>query len=379
MERERRRVAPSDRYTVQMVPSDHPYCRNVLPPDRPPLYCVLPDPPVPGAPAGQWWPPRALDADWLSGNVPDVLHVHFGFESYNPEQLQQVVDVLRAAGSALVVTVHDLHNPHFADRSRHLAQLDVLIPAADEVLTLTDQAAAEILARWDRVATVVPHPHIVPLDRIPAGAAHPVPPPSGPGFQAANREVVIGLHAKDLRANVDPFSALPGVAEAVRRLRDRGVAARVRVDVREAPQDMTALDRLRAECAAHGFDLWEHGRFGDDELYADLRSLDVTVLPYAFGTHSGWLEMCRDLGVPVAVPDLGCFAGQAASPAIETFTPGDAAALAVAILALLDRRDAIQPADPAARRAQREAVAAEHERLYARALAAARSPQPVDA
>jgi glycosyltransferase involved in cell wall biosynthesis len=165
----------------------------------------------------------------------------------------------------------------------------------------------------------------------------------------------------------------------VRRLRDRGVAARVRVDVREDPQDMRALERLRADCTAYGFDLWEHGRLADAELYEDLRSLDVTVLPYAFGTHSGWLEMCRDLGVPVAVPDLGCFAGQATSPAVEAFAPGDTAALADAILALLDRRDVIQPADPAARRAQREAVAAEHERLYARALAAARSPQPVGA
>ena len=77
-------MAPSERYTVQMVPSDHPYCRNVLPPDRPPLYTVLPDPPVPGAPAGQWWPPRALDADWLRDHAPDVLHVHFGFDSYAP-------------------------------------------------------------------------------------------------------------------------------------------------------------------------------------------------------------------------------------------------------------------------------------------------------
>jgi hypothetical protein len=362
-----------------MVPSDHPYCRNVLPPDRPPLYTVLPDPPVPGAPAGQWWPPRALDADWLRDHAPDVLHVHFGFDSYAPEQLEQVVDVLRAAGSALVLTVHDLHNPHFTDRSRHLAQLDVLIPAADEVLTLTDQAAAEIRARWDRAATVVPHPHIVPLDRIPTGPGPRRSLPGGPGAKAVDREVVIGVHAKDLRANVDPFSALPGVAEALRRLEDGGVAARVRVDVREDPQDVEALERLRAECADHGFDLWEHDRLGDAELYADLRSLDVTVLPYAFGTHSGWLEMCRDLGVPVAVPDLGCFAGQAPSPAIEVFTPHDADSLADAILALLKRRDGIRPADPAVRHDQRQAVAAEHERLYARALAAVRSPQPVNA
>jgi hypothetical protein len=377
-------VAPSERYTVQMVPSDHPYSRHVLPPDRPPRYAVLPDPPVPSAPAGQWWPPRALDADWLRGNMPDVLHVHFGFDSYAPEQLQQVVDVLRESGSALVITVHDLHNPHFTDRSRHLAQLEVLVPAADEILTLTHPAAAEILSRWDRVATVVPHPHIVPLDRIPAprpaGSGHPPSLSAGPGAKGGpDRPVVIGLHAKDLRANVDPFSALPGVAEAARRLEDRGVAARVRVDVREDPQDVETLERLRTACAAYGFELWEHPRLGDAELYADLRSLDVTVLPYAFGTHSGWLEMCRDLGVPVAVPDLGCFAGQATAPAVEAFAPGDADALADAVLALLDRRGAIHPADPSARRAQREAVAAEHERLYARALAAARTRETVGA
>lgn len=101
------------------------------------------------------------------------------------------------------------------------------------------------------------------------------------------------------------------------------------------------------------------------------------MLPYAFGTHSGWLEMCRDLGVPVAVPDLGCFADQATSPAIETFTPGCDEALADAILALLDRRGGIRPADPQARLAQRRAVAEEHERLYAQALAAARSRRAV--
>ena len=65
--------------------------------------------------------------------------------------------------------------------------------------------------------------------------------------------------------------------------------------------------------------------------------------------------------------------------ALMYIAPGDPAALADAVLALLDRRDGIRPADPAARRAQREAVAAEHERLYARALAVARSRQTVGA
>ncbi|MGM7667025.1 glycosyltransferase family 1 protein [Microbacterium sp. A93] len=370
-------MTPTEQFTVQMVPADHPYCRHVLAPDRPPRFQPLPDPPVPGAPAGQWWPPQAVDAEWLRTHRPDILHVHFGFESYSPAELQHAVDMLRESGSALVLTVHDLHNPHFRDDRQHLLQLDVLIPAAEVVLTLTDRAAAEILDRWGREATVVPHPHIVPLDQIPQPGARAVPGAGAAGATAPDRELVIGVHAKNLRANVDPFSVLPGAALAVRRLQDRGLRARVRVDVQERPLDPQALGRLRTACQEHGFELWEHGRLDDGELYADLQSLDVTVLPYAFGTHSGWLEMCRDLGVPVAVPDLGCFTDQATSPAIEAFTPGRDEALADAILALLERRESIRPADPRARRAQRQAVAEEHERLYAQALAAARSHRTV--
>lgn len=353
--------------TVQMVPADHPYCRHIMPQDGPQDLTLLPDPPVPGAGPGQWWPPRALDAAWLRDQQPDVLHVHFGFDSFTPDELRDAVRALEAAGTALVLTVHDLHNPHFTDRQRHLDQLDVLVPAALEIVTLTPGAAAEILQRWQRHATVLPHPHIVPLDRLPGDARRDSSP------LQAGQEVVIGLHAKDLRANVDPFAPLPGLAEAVRRLAARGVRATVRVDVRENPQDPAALPRLRAACTEHGFTLWEHGRLEDEALYADLLSLDVTVLPYAFGTHSGWLEMCRDLGVPLAVPTVGYFADQATSAGLATFTPGDDAALADAVLALLERRQQIQPESREARRAQRQWIAAEHGRLYARALALARA------
>ena len=36
----------------------------------------------------------------------------------------------------------------------------------------------------------------------------------------------------------------------------------------------------------------------------------MSVLPYRFGTHSGWLEACRDLGTTVVAPDCGYFADQ---------------------------------------------------------------------
>jgi hypothetical protein len=48
----------------------------------------------------------------------------------------------------------------------------------------------------------------------------------------------------------------------------------------------------------------------DPELWHSLTELDATILPYRFGTHSGWLEACRDLGTTVIVPTCGYYVEQ---------------------------------------------------------------------
>ena len=130
--------------TVQHVPAQHPYTRAIRPLDQgaAPDVEFLPDPPVPGAPAHQWWPPRALRAEWLAEHRPDVLHVHFGFEHFSPAQLAAALDVQHAHGGAVVLTVHDLENPHLTDQGPHRDRLAVLLGRADAVLTLTHGAAA---------------------------------------------------------------------------------------------------------------------------------------------------------------------------------------------------------------------------------------------
>lgn len=377
------------RTTVQPVPAAHPYSRRILPVDLDPEFTVLTDPKVPGAPKDQWWPPRALDADWLTEttvggrdgkqhqvNMPDVLHVHFGTESYTPGQLRQTVQALRAAGSALVVTVHDLQNPHLTDQDLHLEQLGVLVSAADEVLTLTRCAAAEIKDRWDRDATVVPHPHMASLDQLDEAADRP-----RRGAPQSGDSVKIGVHAKDLPANVEPLRVMEGLRAAVDLLSAQGISASVRVDAQRGTQRPETLSRLQRACAEHGFRMWVHNRLTDEEFAGDLQNLDVTVLPYTYGTHSGWVELCRDLGVPVAVSDVGCVAEQAAAPVpgvpadaasgVATFTAADPHSLAAAIDELLARREHIRPATRAARAQQREQIAAVHAEVYNRALARA--------
>jgi hypothetical protein len=59
-----------------------------------------------------------------------------------------------------------------------------------------------------------------------------------------------------------------------------------------------------------GVDVRVHPRFSDTELIGYLTEVDVAVLPYVFGTHSGWVEAFHDAGTTVLTPDCGFFTEQ---------------------------------------------------------------------
>jgi hypothetical protein len=159
-------------------------------------------------------------------------------------------------------------------------------------------------------------------------------------------------------------------------LTDEGLGdARLRVDIHAeiwAPQapsfrgDLrTTLEHLSRRGA---LELSVHDYFSDEELYDYLAGLDVAVLPYCFGTHSGWLEACRDLGTAVVAPSCGCYAAQGKVFEYHCDEDGlDAGSL----------RDAVREACGAVgatgawRRAQRAEIAEAHQALYRRVLAEA--------
>ncbi|MET0930263.1 MAG: glycosyltransferase [Aeromicrobium sp.] len=348
---------------VASVPSSHVYVRHLSPDvdDVLPAVERLADPPPTDGPAEQsrWWPPAMLEAGWVADHADefDVFHLHFGFDARTPRELQDVVDALRAAGRPLVFTVHDLRNPHHVDRAPHDAQLDVLIPAADRVVTLTDGAAQEIERRWGRTAVVVPHPHVVDLD-IAAGIRNARAGRTGP-FR-------VGLHVKSLRACMDAEAILPGLVRAVRELPDAVLQVDGHRDVLE-PGGARFDARLAGMLADLGdaVDLRVHDFFSDDELWMYLGSLDVSVLPYRHGTHSGWLEACRDLGTDVVAPTCGHYADQAPvhSYLLDESTYDEDSLVA----AVREAHDRPSPAvDLGERLRQRRAVAQAHRDLYAR-------------
>jgi hypothetical protein len=351
---------------VASVPASHVYVRHLGDPGGRDTVSRLADPvPKDGAKVpGGWWPPLMLDPQWISDNHDqfDVFHVHFGFDAIDEDSLQNVVNELKFHRKPLVYTVHDLRNPHQRDPDIHARHQDVLVCAADELVTLTQGAAEAVHTRWARTPLVAPHPHVVE----PALIQEP---------RSATTDFVVGVHVKSLRANMDPF---PIIDTLINTIGDLGNAI-LRVNVHDEIFDPgnhffapVAGRRLLDYDQFPHVDVRVHRYFTDDELWQYLSELSVSVLPYRFGTHSGWLEACYDLGTAVVAPDCGYY-GQQRECRVFGFneTTFDAASLDLAVRDLHDRFSAgiaSARATWADRRTERVTLSRTHAALYERAL-----------
>ncbi len=301
-----------------------------------------------------------LQPEWAATAGFDVFHLQFGFDACSPQQLDELVRVLHRRGKPFVYTVHDLRNPHHESRSAHDLALDVLVPAADHLVTLTPGAAREIRRRWGREATVLPHPHVVDLPTMAAV--------QGGRSRRSDETFRIGLHVKSLRAGMDPMTVLPTLIETVGSLPGATLQVNGHRDVLEGDgtrRDERLASYLHAAASSGDLELQVHDFFSDKDLWRYLSSLDVSVLPYRFGTHSGWLEACRDLGTTVVVPSCGYFAEQGPVLGyVRDERTYDERSLAAAVIEAYESRPDLG-ATVEARREQRRAVAEEHEHIYA--------------
>ncbi|MBF4457673.1 MULTISPECIES: glycosyltransferase [unclassified Pseudoclavibacter] len=355
---------------VASVPSGHVYVRHLAPVSSAPsshqvVRLADPHPDGSGRPAtDRWWPPVMLDSSWIDEHAAefDVFHVHFGFDALSPESLRAIVDALGRHGKPLVYTVHDLTNPHHDTPDAHTAHLDILIPAADGLITLTAGAADEIERRWGRRPIVVPHPHIVEPDEANAAID---------GRTASGGRFRVGVHAKSLRASLDPLPVIEALVDLSAREETLDVLVnghRELLDPAGAKFEPELSARLRELADAGRIELRIHDYLSDTELWHYLASLDASVLPYRFGTHSGWMEACRDLGTAVVAPDVGYFADQGPVFEYRRDPSGtlDVDSLQAAVLAAA-RAQTPRP-DPEARAAERGRIAAAHLDVYTSVL-----------
>ena len=343
---------------IASVPADHVYVHHLGAVDGADRVRRLSDP-VPDDPdpaPGQWWPPRMLAPDWVREHRSefDVMHVHFGFDAQPAEVLASLVSELRRWGKGLVYTAHDLRNPHHLDRRQHDAHLDVLVPAADEVITLTPGAADEISRRWGRRPVVLPHPHVIEFGRF------------RPRRNGAD-EWTVGVHAKSVRPSMAPLPVIAALADVVGDLPGARLQVNVHHDVADTDgdrHDPVLMRWLRAAHAAGVVDLRVHDCFSDEELWRYLESLDLSVLPYRFGTHSGWLEACFDLGTTVLAPTCGYFAQQRPCLTYRHDERGlDVPSLRAAVRTAYEQRPMWQ-ARLEDRRQERTELAAAHRAVY---------------
>ena len=349
---------------VASVPADHPYVRHL---SRPGSDRVerLRDEREPGQRG--WWPPRMLEPEWVEANAAsfDLFHVQFGYDGRHPDQLRELTGLLRGLGKPLVYTVHDLRNPNHESHRLHEEQLGTMVEGADALVTLTACARGKIAALFGREAEVIPHPHVVPLDLL--GGRHAED-------RVPHSPVRVGVHFKSLRANMVGVPLLEALVPGATAPRDWGL----QVDIHKEAWDhqgpafrgdlRTTLEHLQRHGAV---ELRCHDYFSDLELYGYLASLDVAILPYRFGTHSGWLEACRDLGTGVVAPSCGCYADQGSvfeyrgdEDGIDGASLRDAVARAVSAV----KAGAVRAVGLEERRRQRIGIAAAHERIYDRVL-----------
>lgn len=233
------------------------------------------------------------DVEALKRAKVRVVHVHFGFETKTPAELAAWITALHVSGIALIHTVHDLDNPHLIDQVGFHQAVEVLVRGSDSVLTLTDHAAAVTHHRYGVRPTVIPHPHVVPLEDILAISADPPADRNG-----------IYVHAATIRPNLDVrlIERLAGVA---------CVVGGMHIHIRDTADPAVAA-RLLALDVVPGVEVAVRERLSDAELWARISAARLVVLPYRWGTHSGLLEAAHDLGTPVAAPHIGAFVDQGA-------------------------------------------------------------------
>lgn len=335
-------TTPSRPVRVLSIPASHSYVRRSTPDE-----VVMPDDPT-----DPWWPHRALEPEWIERRADefDLVHVHFGFEHRSVAELQQWCEVLDRCDLPLVVTVHDLENPHLRDNDHHLALLGVMLAHASRVVTLTEGAAADIAKRWGRSAIVVPHPHVAPLDW-----AHTL-------IERVEQEraLRVGIHFKEYRsATLDPDALVAGLAAGASKA-NATLSVLVGTDATQSD-----IDRVNQAADRAGVVSRMVPRMNDADLIRYLEGLDLSVLPYGAGTHSGWVELCHDIGTRVLAPDIGYYTEQWADVTrFDLAGPGvaDPDSVAAGVISALTL--SVQPAEPNQRARQRLDVQRRHLELY---------------
>jgi len=239
----------------------------------------------------------ALTADALLGldswGFFDVLHVHT-VELASRAALVSVLGRVRREGKGLVFTAHDLCPNIETDLNAFEDKTALLIREARRVVTLTEAAAAILASRYDRRPVVIPHGYAVAPESVRRSTGH-----RGLlafGALRPNRRVTV---------MVAGWRQLPVKRPALHVvLRSIGAADRQRY-----ARELTALAAAAAAEPLLSVETVDR-LLSMDELAQRCQHARTLILPYRSITHSGQLELARDMGLRAVAPDVATVRAQ---------------------------------------------------------------------
>ncbi len=210
------------------------------------------------------------------------------------------------------------------------------------MITLTDQAAAEIDRRWSVRAGLLPHPHVVDFVRMrrERPARHP-------------GTLLIGAQLGGLRLPGDPVATVEALMSAAASVPGTHVVVHVHdhlLDPDSTRYAAPVIRQLERIISGNGGVLRAHRPLTDSQLWDHLFSIDASFVPPLPGSHSIWPEACYDLGTRVLMPEGSLAAAQKPVPTYRLTSDGvpDVDSVAAGFAALHEVGDQWR-ADPTAR------------------------------
>jgi glycosyltransferase involved in cell wall biosynthesis len=231
----------------------------------------------------------------------DILHLHT-VELAASGDLIALAARLRETGKGFIFTLHDLVPNIEVDQAAFAEKTRLAARQASRVVTLTHAAAQQVSARFGITPSVIPHGYAV-----------------SPELMAQRSDGAPGLLVFGaLRPNRD----LLGLVRAWRQLPS------TRLPLQVLLRSLGALDQRRyaselaqlAEAARVEPDLTVEtiaGVLSPSELVDRCQEAAVLVMPYRSITHSGQLELSRDLGLTAVVPDTHTVRAQLSETAAD--------------------------------------------------------------
>lgn len=236
----------------------------------------------------------------------DVFHMH-RVERSKEDDLRAVVKRLAHEGKAFVYTAHDVEPSVETDKRSYWRRVRLAATNADVVTTLTHEAARALVGALnvgELHVAVAPHGFAIEPE-LKVWEQSPITARGFAVFGAPRGNRHFGAVVAAWRTL--PAGTRPPLRILVRSLED--------VANNAESQRNASLIRFLRQQALQASDLQVDVRADfqpAEEIVSWLHAAGTLVLPYDRITHSGQLELARDVGMPVLLPDVPTLRAQLA-------------------------------------------------------------------